>query len=131
MVKGAWPFATGSVHASHAYLAVYLDERDDSKVGMVLVAKDDLVLRDDWDVIGLAATGSGTIIIADELFVPDDHFSSPEALGHRLAQLKEQGLAPRPGGLARSIIVGTGNALGMAEHALAQFLDGLDQKASA
>ncbi len=131
MVKGAWPFATGSVHASHAYLAVYLDERDDTKVGMVLVPKADYVLRDDWDAMGLAATGSGTIVIADDLFVPDARFSSPEMLAARLGQLKEQGLAPRPGGLARSIMVGTGNALGMAEHALELFRDGIGKKAIA
>ena len=26
MIKGVWPFATGSVHASHGYLAVFYDE---------------------------------------------------------------------------------------------------------
>ena len=41
MIKGAWPFATGGAHASHAYLAVYLDETDDNKVGMALVSRDE------------------------------------------------------------------------------------------
>ena len=131
MVKGAWPFATGSVHASHAYLAVFYDEVDDSKVGMVLIPKESYVLRDDWDAIGLAGTGSGTIVIKDELFVPDERFSSPQILAERLAQLRDQGIGPRPGGLGRSIIVGTGNALGMAEHALELFLDGIGKKAIA
>ena len=128
MIKGAWPFATGSVHASHAYLAVFYDETDDTKVGMCLVPKESYVLREDWDAMGMAATGSGTIIIAEELLVPDDHFSTPQILISRLAELKQIGLGLRPGGLGRSIMVGTGNAVGMAEHALEVFLEGVGKK---
>ena len=54
MIKGVWPFATGSVHASHGYLAAFYDETDDTKVGMALVPKDELIARDDWDAMGLA-----------------------------------------------------------------------------
>jgi 3-hydroxy-9,10-secoandrosta-1,3,5(10)-triene-9,17-dione monooxygenase len=61
MIKGAWPFATASMHASHAYLAVFFDQTDDTKVGMVLLPKASFVLRDDWDAMGMAATGSATI----------------------------------------------------------------------
>ena len=128
MVNGAWSFATGSAHASHAYLAVYLDESDDTKVGMVLVPREDYVLLDDWDAIGLAATGSATIVIKEDLFVPDARFSSPQVLLERLAELKEQGLGLRPGGIGRSVMVGTGNAMGMAEHALEIFLQGIGKK---
>ncbi len=131
MVKGAWPFATGSVHASHAYLAAFYDDTDDTKVGMVLLPREQYELRDDWDAMGLAATGSGTIVVAEELFVSDDRFSTPQMLLERLAGLKERGLGLRPGGLGRSIIVGCGNALGMAEHALELFLDGIGKKAIA
>lgn len=131
MVKGAWPFATGSVHASHAYLAVFFDEVDDTKVGMVLLPKESYILRNDWDTMGLAATGSGTIIVEEELFVPDECFSSPQILAERLIQLKARGLGLRAGGLGRSLIVGTGNAIGMAEHALELFLEGIGKKAIA
>ena len=128
MIKGIWPFATGSVHASHAFLAVFYDAVDDSKVGMVLLPKVDFTLVNDWEAMGLAATGSATITVADELFVPDERFSSPAILGQRLARLKIQGLGPRPGGLGRSIMVGTGNAVGMAETALELFLGGIGKK---
>ncbi len=128
MVKGTWPFATGSVHASHAYLAVYLDDSDDSRTGMVLLPKEDYVLQDDWDTMGLAATGSCTIVVADELFVPEERFSTPQVLMERLAELKQSGFGPRPGGLARSVMVGTGNAVGMAAHALELFLDSIAKK---
>jgi 3-hydroxy-9,10-secoandrosta-1,3,5(10)-triene-9,17-dione monooxygenase len=131
MIKGAWPFATASVHASHAYLAVYYDDQDDSKVGMVLLPKESFVLSDDWDAMGLAATGSGTIVVEEELFVPDERFSTPSILQERIAKLKQQGIGLRPGGLGRSIMVGTGNAVGMAEYALELFLGGIGKKAIA
>jgi 3-hydroxy-9,10-secoandrosta-1,3,5(10)-triene-9,17-dione monooxygenase len=128
MVRGKWAFATASAHASHAYLAVFYDDQDDSKVGMVLVPREQYVRLDDWDTIGLAATGSATISIEEELFVPDERFSSPEILMRRLAERKFAGNGPRPGGLGRSIMVGTGNAVGMAEHALELFLGSIDKK---
>jgi 3-hydroxy-9,10-secoandrosta-1,3,5(10)-triene-9,17-dione monooxygenase len=131
MIKGAWPFATASMHASHAYLAVFYDKSDDTKLGMVLLPKESFVLRDDWDAMGMAATGSATIAIDEELFVPAERFSSPQTLIDRLSKLKEQGFGLRPGGLGRSIMVGTGNAVGMAEHALELFLDGIGKKAIA
>lgn len=131
MVKGAWFFATGSAHSSHAYLAVYLDDTDDSNVGMVLVPREDYTRLDDWDAMGLAGTGSATIVIKDELFVPDARFSSPQILLERLGDLKREGEGLRPGGLGRSVMVGTGNALGMAEHALELFLGSIGKKAIA
>lgn len=123
MIEGVWPFATGSVHASHGYLAVFCDETDDTKVGMVLVPKDSLVALDDWDAMGMAATGSQTIATDGELFVPDERFSTPGQLAARIAELSAQGLGPRRGGLARSLVTDTGVALGMAEHAMELFLN--------
>ncbi len=93
MIKGSWFFATASGHGSHAYLAVYLDETDDSKVGMVLVPRDQFVLLDDWDAIGLAGTGSATIVIRDELFVPDERFSSPQILLARYGRARPRALS--------------------------------------
>ncbi|MFE6365793.1 acyl-CoA dehydrogenase family protein [Streptomyces sp. NPDC057806] len=128
LVRGAWPFATGSVHASHGFLAVFHDDTDDTKVGMVLVPKDSLVARDDWDAMGMAGTGSQTVATDGELFVPDERFSTPAQLGTRLAELTAQGRGPRRGGLARSLVTGTGVALGMADQALEVFLGGIGKR---
>lgn len=128
MINGVWPFATGSVHASHGYLAVFYDETDDTKVGMALVPKDSLVARDDWDAMGLAATGSQTVATDGELFVPDERFSTPEQLAGRIAELTEQGLVPRRGGLVRSLVTSTGVALGMADQAMEVFLGSVGRR---
>ncbi len=128
MIKGVWPFATGSVHASHGYLAAFYDDTDDAKVGMALVPKDSLVARDDWDAMGLAATGSQTVATDGELFVPDKRFSNPERLGAGIAAHTAKGLGPRRGGLPRSLVTSTGVALGMADHAMEVFLAGIGRR---
>lgn len=128
MVKGAWPFATGSVHASHGYLAVFYDDSDDSKVGMVLIPKDQLISRNDWDAMGLAATGSQTMATDGELFVPDERFGFPARLAERTAELIAEGIGPRRGGLPRSIVSSTGVALGMADQALEVFLASIGRR---
>jgi 3-hydroxy-9,10-secoandrosta-1,3,5(10)-triene-9,17-dione monooxygenase len=128
MIKGIWPFATGSVHASHGYLAVFYDDTDDAKVGMALVPKEQLVERDDWQAMGLAGTGSQTVATDGELFVPDERFSTPERLNARIAQLTKQGLGPARGGLVRSLIIGTGLALGMADQAMEAFLAAIGRR---
>lgn len=128
MIKGVWPFATGSVHASHGYLAAFYDETDDAKVGMALVPNDALIARDDWDAMGLAATGSQTVATDGELFVPEERFSTPEQLAARIAELTGQGLGPRRGGLVRSLVSGMGVALGMADHAMEVFLGAVGKR---
>ncbi|MFJ8826898.1 acyl-CoA dehydrogenase family protein [Streptomyces sp. NPDC102467] len=128
MIEGAWPFSTGSVHASHGYLAVFYDDTDNAKVGMVLVPKESLVARDDWDAMGMAATGSQTVATDGELFVPDAHFSTPKRLTERIIELTERGEGPRRGGLARSLVTGAGVALGMADHALEVFLGAVGKR---
>ena len=128
MVKGVWPFATGSIHASHGYLAVFYDDTDDSKVGMILVRKDELVCRNDWDAMGLAATGSQTVATDGYLFVPDEHFGFPAQLAERTAALIAQGLGPRRGGLPRSVVSSTGVALGMADQAMEVFLSSIGRR---
>jgi alkylation response protein AidB-like acyl-CoA dehydrogenase len=128
MVRGVWPFATGSIHASHGYLAVFYDDTDDSKVGMVLVRKDELVCRNDWDAMGLAATGSQTVATDGELFVPDERFGFPAQLAERTAALIAQGLGPRRGGLPRSVVSSTGVALGMADQAMEVFLSSIGRR---
>ena len=72
--------------------------------------------------------GSATIAIDRELFVPDARFSTPQRLLERLAELKAQGLGLRPGGISRSIVAGSGNAVGMAQHALELFLESIGKK---
>jgi len=73
-------------------------------------------------VMGLAGTGSQTVATDGDLFVPDERFSTPEVLSERIAELTGQGIGPRRGGIARSLVTCTGIALGMADQAMELFL---------
>lgn len=128
MLKGAWAFATGINHASHAVLIFFYDDTDDTKVGMAMVPKSSLTVRDDWDTLGLAATGSNTVVIDGELFVDDKHVSMPEVVAGRVAERIAQHADPRPGGVAGSVVLSAALALGMAEQALEVFIDAVARR---
>ena len=78
---------------------------------------------------GLAATGSQTVKTDGELFVADDHFSTPTQLSARLSELNAQrhrASARRP--CALELIVSTGVALGMADNAMDVFVGGVEKR---
>jgi hypothetical protein len=95
---------------------------------MVLIPKESLVERNDWDAMGLAATGSQTVATDGELFVPDERFGFPAELAKRTAELIAAGIGPRRGGLPRSIMTSTGVALGMADQAMEVFLGSMGKR---
>jgi alkylation response protein AidB-like acyl-CoA dehydrogenase len=70
-LKGRWPFASGCDHAQWAILGALVGESDGKRsVQDCLVPIGELAVVDDWHVLGLAATGSKTLV-ADGVFVPE------------------------------------------------------------
>lgn len=66
-VTGRWGYATGIVHASTALVPALVD----GKLNWCIVEKDQLQVLDDWDVAGMSATGSVTVV-GEDLFVPNE-----------------------------------------------------------
>lgn len=64
-VNGRWGYASGSYHADWALLAVPAE----GGLGLILTPMSDLSLEETWDSIGVAGSGSNTVIATD-LFVP-------------------------------------------------------------
>ena len=77
VVSGRWPYATGSWHADWSGLGVVLGQHDDGtpEVGLALVPLSDVRIEETWDMTGMAATGSNTIV-AEEVFIPDHRIQS-------------------------------------------------------
>jgi 3-hydroxy-9,10-secoandrosta-1,3,5(10)-triene-9,17-dione monooxygenase len=69
LVSGQWGFATGCLHADWAILGRTPQNPSDSHAAL-LVPMQDLSVRDTWKVVGLAGTGSNTLV-ADKVFVPE------------------------------------------------------------
>lgn len=67
-VTGRWSWASGCHHASWAWLGVPA-EQEHLSPGLVLIPLAELHIEKTWDMAGMRATGSDTIV-ADNVFVP-------------------------------------------------------------
>jgi 3-hydroxy-9,10-secoandrosta-1,3,5(10)-triene-9,17-dione monooxygenase len=122
LVSGRWPFSSGVDNSEWNMLAVTVygdDGRTPVDWRLCLVPKSDYEILDTWDAVGMVATGSKDVAVAD-LFVPERRALALErcrgGAGH-------PGGAAGPGPLYRMPIVAAsshplaGAALGAAEGA--------------
>jgi 3-hydroxy-9,10-secoandrosta-1,3,5(10)-triene-9,17-dione monooxygenase len=127
-LDGFWPFASGCQHADWLLLGTEIADEGGTVVDVaeLLVPARDIVIRDDWNVVGLRGTGSCSIV-ANDVFVPKHRYLSlpgiiageaPGAAAHDTSLYK---------GAAVPVLVLaiTPAALGMAEAALAAFKERL------
>ena len=72
MVSGRWPFCSGCRHTAWTILGS-MCEMPDGQLDMIMpvVLTADLEILDDWAVSGMKGTGSNTVRLTEELFVPD------------------------------------------------------------
>ena len=68
-LSGRWSFASGVDNAGWGILGGMIPFSDGPKPGFFLVPKSDYSIDDDWNPMGLAGTGSKSIVISDA-FVP-------------------------------------------------------------
>ena len=76
-IAGKWGFVSGCDFADWFVLAVPLPP-EHGGVSFLLVPRSDVVIEDNWHVMGLCATGSKNLVV-EEAFVPD-HRVMPVAL---------------------------------------------------
>ena len=85
--SGNHGFSSGIDHVHWLICGGFIEEADGSKTGcFALVPKSDVTLIDDWNVIGLAGTGSRSFIVSDA-FVP----------AHRVIMKKDYDAGTTPG----------------------------------
>ncbi len=131
MLSGRWPFCSGCRHTAWSILGS-MCEGPDGQPDMLLplVPTSALEVMDDWAVSGMKASGSNTVQLAEELFVPD----------YRVLRIKDASAgnwasAPPVGQvlylnnfLDYTTILSGSTPLGMAKGALAYFKDRLDKR---
>ncbi len=71
MLKGKWPWASGCDHAAFFHLGARCGEGEDACIYLLNVPRNQAVILDDWKVMGMRGTGSKTLLIEDEIFVPE------------------------------------------------------------
>jgi len=124
-VSGAGGFCSGCDNAQWQFLGGMIPQADGPpRPGFFLLRTADIVIKDDWHTMGLAGTGSKTIV-ADNAFVPGHRAlafaeladgSAPGMRAHANPLYKQSFLAVLPIAIVMPV-------LGMAEGALAAFLD--------
>jgi len=120
-LSGSWSFASGMYQASHIHTAALVPETGQALV--FTLPKEQATLIDNWDVMGLKATGSIDYVI-DDVFVPESYtyeVSIMDALNG--GAIYHLGLANMSG------ICHTGWALGVARRMLDE-MKSLAQKKS-
>jgi 3-hydroxy-9,10-secoandrosta-1,3,5(10)-triene-9,17-dione monooxygenase len=124
LLNGFWAFCSGCEHARFLLLGAAIQDAAGatSDEGDLLVPVKDIVIKDDWNVVGLRGTGSCSIV-AKDVFVPAHRFLSlPRAI-----MGEGPGMALQEGWLYRAAVVPvlalavTPSALGIAEAALDNF----------
>lgn len=68
-LSGRWSFASGVDNADWGFIAGVLPGEGGNKPAFLLVPRSDFSIDDDWFTMGLAGTGSKTIVVKDA-FVP-------------------------------------------------------------
>lgn len=71
MLKGRWPFCSGCHYTAFHHLGALCLDGDAPASLVCMVPHGDIQILDDWKVMGLRGSGSNTIVIKDEIFVPD------------------------------------------------------------
>jgi alkylation response protein AidB-like acyl-CoA dehydrogenase len=70
-LTGQYSFSSGSSHAQWAIIGAFLGKAGDPRsIGYLLVPFSEIEIIDDWHVLGLAGTGSRSLMLRD-VFVPE------------------------------------------------------------
>lgn len=124
MMKGKWGFASGCRTATWAIVGADFTGNDGRPGrGIALIPRTAYEILDDWNVSGMAATSSNSIVTTEEVFVPERRFVDLAEMPSRMNGLKDRySGVPYTWGEQARIVVITLNlaavALGMAEGAL-------------
>lgn len=71
-VKGRWGFGSGSMGASLIGVGIKLDGEQRGLPRMAVMPRDKVRIEENWDTIGMFATGSHDLVV-DDVLVPESH----------------------------------------------------------
>ena len=127
-LHGRWPFSSGVDTAGWNMLGgIVTDGSQPTEYRMFLLPRDNYTIIDNWRVLGLRGTGSKDVA-AENVFIPEHRTVSVEATK---GGANHPGAAANPAALFRIPIFATfpymltGIALGIAQGAYEDFVDGL------
>jgi len=130
MIKGRWPFASGCRHTAWSVLGSMMQGPDgESDMLLPLVPTSAVEVIDDWAVSGMKGTGSNTVQITEEVFVPEHRvIRMKDAVNGVWAETPPEGALFRNNFLDYTSVLSGSTPLGMAQGALAYFRERLDKR---
>lgn len=121
---GPWTFGSNALWAPYTNLGCIADDGAGPYLVGVQVARDQMRFLDDWQVAGMCATGSVSImLIDDELFVPDYRAIDFRELTAMSIDSGLKGSLWKAPSLGWAFSLMAGMSIGLAEGALARFLE--------
>ena len=121
---GPWTFASDSLWAPYTNLGCIADEGEGTFLLGVQVAIDQLKFLDDWDVAGMCATGSVSVLLeAGELFVPDYRCVDFREITSATIESGLKGSLWKAPSLGWAFSLMAGMSIGLAQGALERFLE--------
>lgn len=94
-VKGKWGFATGCRTATWAMVGADFEKADGTPGrGLALFPASNCRIIEDWQVTGMAATASNTIVAEDEVLIPEDRFFDLREMPERMSGLRDRFAGP-------------------------------------
>jgi len=128
VLNGLWPFASGCEHADWLLLGAQVHGPGGAVIdgADLLVPASDIVVRDDWNVVGLRATGSCSVV-AKAVFVPRHRYLSLPGIiaGQAPGATRHDGSLYRCAAVPVLALAITPAALGIADGALEAFKERL------
>jgi alkylation response protein AidB-like acyl-CoA dehydrogenase len=121
-VSGRWPYCSGCMHADWLFvMAAVAGAAPDAFPLMFAIPRSQVEIIEDWDVLGLCATGSNSVVL-ENVFVPASRAASMQAMmtGAPVASQFE-GTLFRTAFVPLMLVGAAAPALGMAQAALDEF----------
>jgi resorcinol 4-hydroxylase (FADH2) len=131
-ISGRWSFASNCDNSDWALVGVMFPAEGDAKPkpGFLLLPRKDYEIEDDWFTVGLAGTGSKSIVVREKLFVPEHRMltfeqassnNPPGAAEHANGVYRIPFLAGVPVSIASP-------ALGMVQGAIDEFVEFIGER---
>jgi alkylation response protein AidB-like acyl-CoA dehydrogenase len=121
---GPWTFGSDALWAPYTNLGCIADEGQGRFLVGLQVPRDQLKFLDDWKVAGMCATGSVSITLtSEELFVPDYRGVDFREVTSAVHDNGLKGSLWKAPALGWSFSLMAGMSIGLAQGALARFLD--------
>ncbi len=121
---GPWTFGSDALWAPYTNLGCIADEGDGTFLLGVQVPRDELRFLDDWDVAGMCATGSVSLMLqTEELFVPNYRCVDFREITSATIESGLKGSLWKAPSLGWAFSLMAGMSIGLAQGALERFLE--------